>query len=161
MGKDYNSLVGLFVAYLLVSVAIIEPAFFVSISNSFTQFFVGINQNLGIFFDLPTFMIVLGGSFGAVVTNFKLDDIKKLGPLTVQAALAPSEGDEAETINQIVELSQEARVNGLLSLEPKIKNIESELGNLFFICLAPSTSISSSTVNPFFIFSLTEDKGVP
>ena len=123
MGKDYNSLVGLFVAYLLVSVAIIEPAFFVSISNSFTQFFVGINQNLGIFFDLPTFMIVLGGSFGAVVTNFKLDDIKKLGPLTVQAALAPSEGDEAETINQIVELSQEARVNGLLSLEPKIKNI--------------------------------------
>ena len=43
MGKDYNSLVGLFVAYLLVSVAIFEPAFFVSISNSFTQFFVGIN----------------------------------------------------------------------------------------------------------------------
>ena len=39
---------------------------------------------------------------------------------------APSEGEEAETINQIVELSQEARVNGLLSLEPKIKTIESD-----------------------------------
>ena len=114
MKKDYNSLVGLFVAYLLVSVAIIEPAFFVSISNSFTQFFVGINQNLGIFFDLPSLFMIFGGTFGAVVTNFKLDDIKKLGPLTVQAALtAPSEGEEAETINQIVELSQEARVNGL------------------------------------------------
>ncbi len=126
MGKDYNSLIGLLVAYALVSLAIWEPGWFLSISSSFTQFFIGINQNLGIFFDLPTFMIVLGGSFGAVVTNFKLDDIKKLGPLTVQAALAPSEGDEAETINQIVELSQEARVNGLLSLEPKIKTIESD-----------------------------------
>lgn len=126
MGKDYNSLIGLLVAYALVSLAIWEPVWFLSISSSFTQFFIGINQNLGIFFDLPTFMIVLGGSFGAVVTNFKLDDIKKLGPLTVQAALAPSEGDESETINQIVELSQEARVNGLLSLEPKIKTIESE-----------------------------------
>ena len=33
--------------------------------------------------------MIVGGSFGAVVTNFKLDDIKKNGPLTVQTALAP------------------------------------------------------------------------
>ena len=78
------------------------------------------------FFDLPTVYDSPGRFFWCSINKFQIDDIIKLGPLTVQAALAPSEGDEAETINQIVELSQEARVNGLLSLEPKIKNIESE-----------------------------------
>ncbi|GIR96622.1 hypothetical protein CM15mP99_2570 [bacterium] len=63
------------------------------------------------------------GYFGActLISNLMTYKIQLL-----LKALAPSEGDEAETINQIVELSQEARVNGLLSLEPKIKNIESE-----------------------------------
>ena len=42
-----------------------------------------------------------------------------------------------------------------------IENIDIELGNFSFICLAPSTSISSNTINPSFIFLLTEDKGVP
>ena len=123
--KDIGSVIGLFLSYTLVFLAILEPPLFLSISTSVNQFFVSINQNLGIFIDLPTFMIVLGGSFGAVIANFKLSDMKKIPSLAIQAILAPSEGDEATTINQIVELSQEARVNGLLSLEPKIKAIES------------------------------------
>ena len=123
--KDFASIAGLLVSYFLVFLAIVEPSWFVSISSSVNQVFVSINQNIGIFIDLPTFMIVLGGSFGAVIANFKLSDMKKIPSLAIQAILAPSEGDEATTINQIVELSQEARVNGLLSLEPKIKEIES------------------------------------
>ena len=123
--KDFASIAGLLVSYFLVFLAIIEPSWFVSISSSVNQVFVSINQNIGIFIDLPTFMIVLGGSFGAVIANFKFSDITKIPSLALQAILAPSEGDESTTINQIVELSQEARVNGLLSLEPKIKEIES------------------------------------
>ena len=123
--KDFASIAGLLVSYFLVFLAIVEPSWFVSISSSVNQVFVSINQNIGIFIDLPTFMIVLGGSFGAVIANFKLSDMKKIPSLAIQAILAPSEGDESTTINQIVELSQEARVNGLLSLEPKIKEIES------------------------------------
>jgi len=123
--KDIGSVIGLFLSYTLVFLAIVEPGWFVSISTTVNQVFVSINQNVGIFIDLPTFMIVLGGSFGAVIANFKLSDMKKIPSLAIQAILAPSEGDESTTINQIVELSQEARVNGLLSLEPKIKEIES------------------------------------
>lgn len=123
--KDFASIAGLLVSYFLVFLAIVEPSWFVSISSSVNQVFVSINQNIGIFIDLPTFMIVLGGSFGAVIANFKFSDITKIPSLALQAILAPSEGDEANTINEIVELSQEARVNGLLSLEPKIKEIES------------------------------------
>ena len=123
--KDFASIAGLLVSYFLVFLAIVEPSWFVSISSSVNQVFVSINQNIGIFIDLPTFMIVLAGSFGAVIANFKFSDITKIPSLALQAILAPSEGDEANTINEIVELSQEARVNGLLSLEPKIKEIES------------------------------------
>ena len=123
--KDFASIAGLLVSYFLVFLAIVEPSWFVSISSSVNQVFVSINQNIGIFIDLPTFMIVLGGSFGAVIANFKFSDITKIPSLALQAILAPSEGDEANTINEIVQLSQEARVNGLLSLEPKIKEIES------------------------------------
>ena len=123
--KDFASIAGLLVSYFLVFLAIVEPSWFVSISLAVNQVFVSINQNIGIFIDLPTFMIVLGGSFGAVIANFKFSDITKIPSLALQAILAPSEGDEANTINEIVELSQEARVNGLLSLEPKIKEIES------------------------------------
>ena len=123
--KDIGSVIGLFLSYTLVFLAIVEPGWFVSISTTVNQVFVSINQNVGIFIDLPTFMIVLGGSFGAVIANFKLSDMKKIPSLAIQAILAPSEEDESTTINQIVELSQEARVNGLLSLEPKIKEIES------------------------------------
>ena len=83
---------------------------------AFFEFSKGISAALGakvgIFFDLPSLFIVFGGTFGAS-NKFQISRYKK-NSFTVQAALtAPSEGEEAETINQIVELSQEARVNGL------------------------------------------------
>ena len=121
MKKDFNTLIGLAAAFGLVLMAIFD------IGSEFSK---GISATLGpkvgIFFDLPSLFIVFGGTFGAVLINFKLADIKKIPSLGSKALTAPSEGEEAETINQIVELSQEARVNGLLSLEPKIKTIESE-----------------------------------
>ena len=75
--KDFASIAGLLVSYFLVFLAIVEPSWFVSISLAVNQVFVSINQNIGIFIDLPTFMIVLGGSFGAVIANFKFMILQK------------------------------------------------------------------------------------
>ena len=121
MKKDVTTLGGLIAAFGLVLMAIFDVG---------SEFSKGISATLGpkigIFFDMPSLFIVIGGTVGAVLINFKSADITKIPSLASKALTAPSEGEEAETISQIVELSQEARVNGLLSLEPKIKTIEND-----------------------------------
>ena len=121
MKKDFTTGIGIFVSIGLTFAAIFE---------TFGQLTIRIqgllpSQRLGIFFDIDSLIIVLGGTTGALLVNFKFDDMKNFFSLAAQALTAPAQGDEAETIKQIVDLSQEARVNGLLALEPKIKQIES------------------------------------
>lgn len=120
MKKEYGGPIGFGFACLLILFSIM--GIFAEYSKNIKA---AIGGEGGQFVDLDSFIIVLGGTFGALIINFKYQDIIKAGKLVGQAFTAPSEGEETETISQIVELSQEARVNGLLALEPKIKNIES------------------------------------
>ena len=100
MKKDFNTLIGLAAAFGLVLMAIFD------IGSEFSKgISAALGSKVGIFFDLPSLFIVFGGTFGAVLINFKLADIKKIPSLGSKALTAPSEGEEAETINQIVELS--------------------------------------------------------
>ena len=124
MKKDLATPLGLAVSFGLVFFAMI--GLFGPLTLIIQAIVAPIIPPLVIFIDLDSIAIVLGGTFGALLVNFKFNDIKKSISLSVQALTAPAQGDEAETIQQVVDLSQEARVNGLLALEPKIKQIESE-----------------------------------
>ena len=122
MKKDFGGIFG-FVAALLFIFGIAISEVLLEISTSIKS---GLGDKVGPFIDIDSLVIVFGGSLSALVINFKFEDMKKFGTLLWQSLTAPSEGEEAETIAQIVDLSQEARVNGLLALESKIKKIESD-----------------------------------
>lgn len=61
-------------------------------------------------------MIVLGGTVGAVMISFPLADIKRAFK-TGKIAFIQKEYNEIDIINQLADLSEKARKDGLLSLE--------------------------------------------
>jgi chemotaxis protein MotA len=72
------------------------------------------------FIDGPSAMIVLGGTFGAVLINYPISDV--LGVL--QVAKNAFRGRKQQTgvvINQLVEMSKLSRREGLLSLQTMIR----------------------------------------
>lgn len=81
--------------------------------------------NLMIFFSAPSIAITLGGSLGAVLIVYPLDDFKKFGTLIVQSFKEPKDS-KIETITKFGELSKKARREGLLSLEDAINELEDQ-----------------------------------
>lgn len=61
-------------------------------------------------------MIILGGTCGAVMISFPLEDIKR-ALKTGKIAFIHKEYNEIDIINQLADLSEKARKDGLLSLE--------------------------------------------
>lgn len=62
------------------------------------------------------FLIVVGGSVGATIISHTTDDLKHLGP-ALKLALVKPKLDYHGMIDQLVELAEKARRNGLLSLQ--------------------------------------------
>jgi chemotaxis protein MotA len=75
---------------------------------------------------LPPFIIVFGGATGALLSSFPLSDIKKL-PNAFKIAFSNKKYDEVGIINQLAELSEKARKDGLLSLEQDAQTNSNEL----------------------------------
>ena len=75
---------------------------------------------------LPPFIIVFGGAAGALLSSFPLSEIKKF-PNAVKAVFSEKKYDEIGIINQLAELSEKARKDGLLSLEQDAQSNENEL----------------------------------
>jgi chemotaxis protein MotA len=76
------------------------------------------------FFDLPSIMIVLGGTFGAVLINYPFSTILKVVP-AAKSIFIRKETDVQRIVNLFVEMAGAARRGGLLSLEkmePQFKN---------------------------------------
>lgn len=71
-------------------------------------------------------IIVFGGTLGAVVLSFPISDLKKvIGVL--KSVFFTTKSDPVGIINQLAELSEKARKDGLLSLEQDAQNNENEL----------------------------------
>lgn len=65
---------------------------------------------------LTAFMIVFGGTVGAVLISFTFEDIKRALRIG-KIAFIKKEYNEIDMINQLADLSEKARKDGLLSLE--------------------------------------------
>jgi len=76
------------------------------------------------FVNLSAALIVLGGTFGAVIMATPLADLLKV-PVVLKQAFFPTKLTAPQTVIQtLVDLSRRARREGLLGLEPEIAKIE-------------------------------------
>ncbi len=68
-------------------------------------------------------VIVVGGTIGAVMVCFSMEDIKTV-PKLLKIAFTERKSSVFETINTIVSFAEKARREGLLSLEQELTNID-------------------------------------
>ena len=87
---------------------------------------MGWGGGLSWFFDLPSLMIVMGGTFGAVLINYPFSTILKVVP-AAKSIFMRKEANVQKIVNLFVEMAGVARREGLLSLE----RMESQFKNPF------------------------------
>jgi chemotaxis protein MotA len=73
----------------------------------------------------PAAVIVFGGSAGALFVAFPLKQVLKL-PVTIAQCFQPYKGDAMALIELFVKLADQARRDGLLSLEEEARKIEDD-----------------------------------
>lgn len=80
---------------------------------------------IGAYIDIPSVLIVIGGSIGALMVAFKPAQMKKFTKVFMKA-IKPGEEDVGELIKKLVEFSTKARKEGILALEGDVNNEENE-----------------------------------
>lgn len=82
-----------------------------------------INGRLGLFFDLPSVMITIGGTFASVLISYPLN--KFLNSLkSARLVFKTQEFDTGNIIQKIIDLANIARKEGLLALEEAAQSME-------------------------------------
>ncbi len=79
--------------------------------------------NIASLFLLSPILIVIGGTAGAVIVSFSMDDIKKIFPLVKQSMSEPNISLE-RTMQTILGLAAKAKREGLLVLEETVQDQE-------------------------------------
>lgn len=74
------------------------------------------------FFDLPSIAIVVGGTFCALLVSYPLSMLKKI-PKHLGMMFKDKTPKPMDSIEQIIDFAKEARINGVLALEEKVKEI--------------------------------------
>jgi len=77
-------------------------------------------------FGLSALVIILGGTIGALITSFSIKEVLTV-PRIMGDAMSPANNPNAELAGQIVDLSDKARKEGLLSLDDMVDDIEDPL----------------------------------
>lgn len=77
------------------------------------------------FFDVPSVIITFGGTFICVMASNNMKDFIS-GLTSIKLVFKLPQGDEEQTIRNIINLSNVARKEGLLSLEEAANNLEDE-----------------------------------
>ncbi len=78
--------------------------------------------NLGAFWNPSGILITVGGSFGALMVNFRVDEIKAVLQVTKQAFVRRDEG-VVELSRHFMDMATKARREGLLGLEDELDEI--------------------------------------
>jgi chemotaxis protein MotA len=81
---------------------------------------------VGAYLDIPSVLIVVGGSIGALMISFKPKQMKAFTKVFMKA-IKPGEENIPELIKKLVEFATKARKDGILALESEVNNEE----NLF------------------------------
>lgn len=87
----------------------------------FTVVTILLGSGLGLFWNLPSVMIVFGGTLAATMIAFPLSDFLGIIKVTMKVFLFKIEKPE-NIIAKLVDISNKARKGGLLSIEGDIKN---------------------------------------
>jgi len=80
---------------------------------------------VGAYIDIPSVLIVVGGSIGALMISFKPSQMKSFGTI-FKVAIKPTEIDTAELIKKLVEFATKARKDGILALENDVDALPDE-----------------------------------
>ena len=80
---------------------------------------------VGAYIDIPSVLIVVGGSIGALMVSFKPSQMKSFTKIFMKA-IKPGEEDIAELIKKLVEFATKARKDGILALEGEVNSEENE-----------------------------------
>lgn len=78
---------------------------------------------IGPYIDIPSVLIVIGGSIGALMISFKPGQMKKFTKVFM-VAIKPSEENVNDLIKKLVEFATKARREGILALEGDVNNEE-------------------------------------
>jgi len=103
----------------------VDIATLIGIVSAFGLMLMAILQggSLSIFIDVPSLIIVVGGTCGVVLINFPLGDV--LGAIGVaQKTILFKERNVVELINQLMEFANKARKEGILSLQNAIDSVD-------------------------------------
>ena len=80
---------------------------------------------IGPYIDIPSMLIVVGGSIGALMISFKPEQMKQFTKIFM-IAIKPPQEDKQELIKKLVEFSTKARKDGILALEGDVNNEPNE-----------------------------------
>lgn len=83
------------------------------------------NNALSLFWDAPSFIIVLGGSFAGMIAMSPLSRITGIGKI-FSIFLNTQSFNKEELISQLVAFSESARKEGLLSLDDALNDVEDD-----------------------------------
>ena len=78
---------------------------------------------LGNFFDMPSILIVVGGTFAAIIASYPLSILKDM-PKHFMVLLRGKQYNIPKLVDQLVDLAMVARQSGLLALEEKAEEIK-------------------------------------
>lgn len=78
---------------------------------------------LALFWDSASVLIVFGGTFGAIMVNYPLKDLKRIGSL-LRIIFSSDEHHPQEIISVLVTFAEVARREGLLALEEKAQEVD-------------------------------------
>ncbi len=80
---------------------------------------------IGPYIDIPSVLIVFGGTAGTLLIGFKLEQIKSFGKIFM-IAIKPPMDDPKELISKLVDFSSKARKDGILALEGDVAKEENK-----------------------------------
>jgi len=107
MKKSFTSLIGLGIGFFLIVWSIL------------------ISGDIRNFWDIPSVIITLGGSFCALLISFPAKDLMKL-PKILSMLVKKPQNDRAQVVSSFSELAKKARRDGLLALENDISTMDDE-----------------------------------
>jgi chemotaxis protein MotA len=82
-------------------------------------------SGLGLFFNIPSLMIVVGGAFGATMIHYPLKDVIGLVKVVKHVFLTRVLSTQ-DVIGKLLALSNKSRRNGTLALESELRQINDE-----------------------------------
>lgn len=101
----------------------LDIATLMGLGLAFAMIAMGLGSNIGLYINIPSLMIVIGGTLGSMLAAYPLDKGMKLINIMLSTMFFKAH-NMPETIRQLVTFSEKARREGLLSLEQELEGVQ-------------------------------------